>query len=74
MNYICFKNGKELQFLYLHCCKGLTFKLIHNIATKCNELTELNLTHTQLSNVSVGFLVHNLSKKVTRDHLLDEIA
>ena len=65
MNYICFKNGKTLQSLYLHCCKGLTFQLIHNIATKCIELTELNLTHTQLSEDSVGFLVHNLTKKVT---------
>ena len=71
MNYICFKNGRALQSLYLHCCKGLTFQLIHNIATNCIELTELNLTHTQLSEDSVGFLVHNLSKKVTRDQLLD---
>ena len=67
-NGICVLNGSTLNTLDL-CCAKFDQDSFQQIIKACVELTELNLSHTDLVEDDIKFLVHNVSQKIEKLNL-----
>ena len=61
---LCFKNHLTLQKVDFSSCYGLNLESVKLIVDNCVEIKDLRLTDSQLSKLSLHYLVNNLTIKI----------
>lgn len=61
---LCFKNHLTLQKVDFSSCYGLNLASVKLIVDNCVEIKDLRLTDSQLSKLSLHYLVNNLTIKI----------
>lgn len=60
------QNAPTLKVLDLSDCRGLTFKSIRRIVTKCPELVEINVKATHLAEYAISSMCRHLPPKLQK--------